>query len=138
MTYMWFYNSLPLYTPCLISFSPHLIAYVSIVFLSFDSPQSHLFYVPLLLHGHSAFVIIVSFTYQLSVEINHLRVPLDMFLMLDRYSLFESEIQWFYSYLSSYIKQEIQLSNNIPAIQVRQIASKIAARSQFLRDHKFR
>ena len=132
---MWFYFSLSLFIAWLISFSPHLIANFLIVFLSFDSPQSRLFYLPLILHGYSSFVIIISFTYHLSVEINDLRVPLDMFLILDRYSLFESEVQWFYNYLSLYSKQEIQLSNNIPAMEIRKIPNKIAIRPQFLRNH---
>ena len=53
---------------------------------------------------------IVSFTFQPvpSLEINDLRVSLDKFLILDRYSLLEAELQWFYYSLSLYIKQEIQ------------------------------
>ena len=43
-----------------------------------------------------------------SVEINRLRVSVDKFLILDRYSLLEAELQWFYRSLSLYIKQEIQ------------------------------
>ena len=42
------------------------------------------------------------------LEINDLRVSLDKFLILDRYSLLEAELRWFYYSLSFYIKQEIQ------------------------------
>ena len=40
----------------------------------------------------------------LSLEINDLRVSLDKFQILDRYSLLEVELQWFYYSLSLYIK----------------------------------
>ena len=52
----------------------------------------------------------VSFPFQpiLSLEINNLQVSLDKFLILDRYSLLDAELQWFYYSLSLYIKQEIQ------------------------------
>ena len=52
----------------------------------------------------------VSFTFQPipSLEINDLRVSLDKLLILDRYSLLEDELLWFYYSLSLYIKQEIQ------------------------------
>ena len=43
-----------------------------------------------------------------SLEINDLRVSLDKFLILDRYSLLEAEIRWFYYSMSLYIKQETQ------------------------------
>ena len=53
---------------------------------------------------------IVSFTFQPipSLGISDLRVSLDKFLILDRYSLLEAELRWFYYSLSLYIKQEIQ------------------------------
>ena len=53
---------------------------------------------------------IVSFTFQPipSLEINDLRVSSDKFLILDRYSLLEAELRWFYYSLPLYIKQEIQ------------------------------
>ena len=53
---------------------------------------------------------IVSFTFQPipSLEINDLRVSLDKFLILGRYSLLEAELRWFYYSLPLYIKQEIQ------------------------------
>ena len=53
---------------------------------------------------------IVSFTFQPipSLEINDLRVSSDKFLILDRYSLLEVELRWFYYSLPLYIKQEIQ------------------------------
>ena len=53
---------------------------------------------------------IVSFTFQPipSLEINELRVSSDKFLILDRYSLLEAELRWFYYSLPLYIKQEIQ------------------------------
>ena len=72
----------------LISFSLHFIDHVS--FFSFN--------------------LIVSFTFQLIpfLEIKNLRVPLRKFLILDRYSLLEAELRWFYYSLPLYIKQEIQ------------------------------
>ena len=53
---------------------------------------------------------IVSFTFQPipSLEISDLRVSSDKFLILDRYSLLEAELRWFYYSLPLYIKQEIQ------------------------------
>ena len=53
---------------------------------------------------------IVSFTFQPipSLEINDLRVSSDKFLILDRNSLLEAELRWFYYSLPLYIKQEIQ------------------------------
>ena len=55
--------------------------------------------------------LVVSFTFQpiLSLETNNLRVSLDKFLILDRYSLLEAELRWFYHSLSLYIKQEQHL-----------------------------
>ena len=54
--------------------------------------------------------LIVSFPFQpiQSLEINNLRVSLDKFLILDRYSLLEADLPWFYYSLSLYIKQETQ------------------------------
>ena len=101
----------------LISFSPHLIVMLHFYFLS---PQSHSFHLPQsisfmftrfgCIHITWSFNHIVSFTFQPipSLEINDLRVSLDKFLILDRYSLLEAELRWFYYSLSLYIKQEIQ------------------------------
>ena len=101
----------------LISFSPHLIAMLHFYFLS---PQSHSFHLPQsisfmftqfgCIHITWSFNHIVSFTFQPipSLEINDLRVSSDKFLILDRYSLLEAELRWFYYSLPLYIKQEIQ------------------------------
>ena len=61
-------------------------------------------------HITCSFNHIVSVTFQpiSSLEINDLRMSLDKFLILDRYSLLEAELLWFYYSLSLYIKQEIQ------------------------------
>ena len=57
-----------------------------------------------------SFNLTVSFTFQLipSLEINDLQVSLDRFSILDRYSLLEAELWWFYYFSSIYLKQEIQ------------------------------
>ena len=111
---------------------PHFIVHVSshflqsalhwscfILFPSVHSP-SHSFHLPQsisliftlfgCIHITWSFNLIVSFTFQPipSLEINDLRVSLDKFLILDRYSLLEAELQWFYYSLSLYIKQELQ------------------------------
>ena len=104
----------------LISFSPHFIDHVSFLFPSVHSP-SHSFHVPQsislvftlfgCIHITWSFNLTVSFTFQPipSLEINDLRVSLDKFLILDRYSLLEAELRWFYHSLSLYIKQEQHL-----------------------------
>ena len=124
--------SISLFMFHLISFSPHFTVHVSshfsqstlycscfILFSSVHSP-SHSFHLPLPIsftitllgctHIISSFNLIVSCTFQpsLSLEINDLRVSLDKVLILDRYSLLEAELWWFYFSLSFYIKQEIQ------------------------------
>ena len=115
----------------LISFSPHLTVHVSSHFLhstlhwscftlfpSVHSPShsfclqysiSFTFIIFGYVHITSPFNLITSFSFQpiLSLEINGLRVSLDKFLILDRYSLLEAELQWFYYSLFLYIKQEI-------------------------------
>ena len=103
----------------LISFSPHFIDHVSFLFPSVHSP-SHSFHLPQsisfmftlfgCIHITWSFNLIVSFTFQPipSLEINDLRVSLDKFLILDRYSLLEADLRCFYYSLSLYIKQEIQ------------------------------
>ena len=103
----------------LISMSPHFIDHVSFLFPSVHSP-SHSFHVPQsislvftlfgCIHITWSFNLTVSFTFQPipSLEINDLRVSLDKFLILDRYSLLEADLQCFYYPLSHYIKQEIQ------------------------------
>ena len=62
------------------------------------------------IHITWSFNLIVSFTFQPipSLEINDLRVSLDKFLILDRYSLLEADLWCFYYSLSLHIKQEIQ------------------------------
>ena len=61
-------------------------------------------------HITLAFNLIVSFIFQpiLPLEMKHLRVSMDKSLILDRYSLSEAELRWFYYFLSLYVKQEIQ------------------------------
>ena len=103
----------------LISLSPHFIDHVSFLFPSVHSP-SHSFHLPQsislmftlfgCIHITWSFNLTVSFTFQPipSLEVNDLRVSLDKFLILDRYSLLEVDLRWFYYSLSHYIKQEIQ------------------------------
>ena len=103
----------------LISLSPHFIDHVSLLFPSVHSP-SHLFHLPQsilfmltlfgCIHITWSFNLIISFTFQpiTFLEINDLWVSLNKFLILDRYSLLEAELRWFYYSLSPYIKQEIQ------------------------------
>ena len=102
----------------LISVSPHFIDHVSFLFPSihipsdsFHVPQSISFIFTLFdcIHITWPFKLIISFTFQpiLSLEINNLLVPLDKYLILDRYSLLEADLRWFYYSLSLYIKQEI-------------------------------
>ena len=116
----------------LISFSPHFIVPVSSHFLQstlhwpcfiFNShspshsshlPQSISFMFTLFGCIHITWslnlIVIVSFIFHsiLSLEINDWQVSLDKFLILDRYSLLESDLRCFYYFLSLYIKQEIQ------------------------------
>ena len=103
----------------LISFSPHFIDHVSLLFPSVHSPshsfhlsQSILFIITLFgcINITWSFNHIVSFTFQPipSLGISDLRVSLDKFLILDRYSLLEAELRLFYYSLSLYIEQEIQ------------------------------
>ena len=74
--------------------------------------QSILFIFPLFgcIHITWSFNLILSFTFQPipSLEINDLPMSLDKSLILDKYSLLEAELRWFYYSLSIYIKQEIQ------------------------------
>ena len=103
----------------LIFFSPHFIDHVTFLFPLVHSP-SHSFHLPQsisftftlfgCIHITWLFKYIVSFTFRPipSLEINDLRVSPDKFLILDRYSLLEAELRWFYYSLSLYIKQEIQ------------------------------
>ena len=111
--------SISLFMFHLISVSPHFIDHVSFWFPSIHIP-SHSFHVPQsisfiftlfdCIHITWPFKLIISFTFQpiLSLEINNLLVPLDKYLILDRYSLLEADLRWFYYSLSLYIKQEIQ------------------------------
>ena len=85
----------------LISLSPPFIDHVLFLFPSVHSP-SHSFQLPQsisfmftlfgCIHITWSFNLIVSFTFQPipSLEINDLRVSLDKFLILDRYSLLEA------------------------------------------------
>ena len=101
----------------LISFSPHFIDHVSLLFPSVHSPSHspttvHLVHISLIwcIHITWSFNLILSFNFQPipSLEINDLRMSLDKSLILDKYSLLEAELRWFYYSLSIYIKQEIQ------------------------------
>ena len=103
----------------LISVSPHFIDHVSFLFPSihipshsFHVPQSILFIFTLFdcIHMTWPFKLIIGFTFQPipSLEINNLLVPLDKYLILERYSLLEVDLRWFYYSLPLYIKQEIQ------------------------------
>ena len=103
----------------LIFLSPHFIDHVSFLFPSIHSPshsvhlpQSILFMFTLFgcIHITWSFNLIVSFTFQriLSLEISDLRVPLDNFLILDRYSLLKAGLRCFWNSLSLCIKQEIK------------------------------
>ena len=116
----------------LISFNPHAIVHVSSDFLQFtlhwscfifisfkphstsfiSSTTVHLIHITLFgcTHITWSFNLIVNFTFQPipSMEINNLRVSLNKFLILDRYSLLEAELRWFYNHSLFYIKQGIQ------------------------------
>ena len=103
----------------LISFSPHFINHVSLLFPSVHSPshsfhlsKSILFIFALFgcVHIIWSFNHIVSFTFRPipSLGISDLQVSLDKFLILDRYSLVEAELRWFYYPLSLYVGREIQ------------------------------
>ena len=99
----------------LICFGPHFIDHVSFLLPSVHSPY-HSFHLPQsisfmftlfgCIHITWSFKLIVSFTFQ--PKINNLRVCLDKFLILERYSLLEAGLRCFCSSLSLYIKQEIQ------------------------------
>ena len=96
----------------LIFLSPHFIVRTSLLFPAVHSP-SHSFYLSQsisfiftlfgCLHITWSFNHIVSFTFRpiFSLGISNLRVSLDKFLILDRYSLLEAELRWFYCSLSS-------------------------------------
>ena len=77
----------------------HLIIVISFIFTIFGC-----------IHITCSFNLIVSFTFQpiSSLEINNLRMSLDKFLILNRYSLLDAELRWFFYSLSLYIKQEMQ------------------------------
>ena len=98
----------------LIFLSPHFIVRTSLLFPAVHSP-SHSFYLSQsisfifalfgCLHITWSFNHIVSFTFRpiFSLGISNLRVSLDKFLILDRYSLLEAELRWFYYSLSLYV-----------------------------------
>ena len=107
-----------LHCSCFILF-PSVHTSLILLFPSVDSPshsfhlsQSKLFIFTLFgyINITWSFNHIVSFTFQPipSLGISDLRVSLDKFLILDRYSLLEAELRWFYYSLSLYIEQEIQ------------------------------
>ena len=103
----------------LISFSPHLNDHVLFLFPSVYS-VSHSFHLLQYIsftftlfgciHITWSFNFIFSFTFQSipSLEIKDLRMSLDKFLILDRYSLLEVKLRWFYFSLSLYIKREVR------------------------------
>ena len=110
----------------LISFSQHFIDHVFIS-ISF-SPQfisSIVFIFALFGCTHITWSInlIVSFTFQPipSLEINDLWVSLGKCLILDRYSLLEAELQWFYYSFSLYIKQEMQYLASFVSVHINSI-----------------
>ena len=107
----------------LISFSQHFIDHVFIS-ISF-SPQfisSIVFIFALFGCTHITWSInlIVSFTFQPipSLEINDLWVSLGKCLILDRYSLLEAELRWFYYSFSLYIKQEMQYLASFVSVHI--------------------
>ena len=65
----------------------------------------------------------VSFTFQPipSLEINDLPMSLDKFLILDKHSLLETGLRWFYYSLSLCFKQEIQLKKIYTLRKVKRI-----------------
>ena len=87
----------------LISFSPQSFSFIS-------STIVHLVHI-YLIWLHSYYIVIQPY-WQFhpvpSLEINDLRVSLDKFLILNTYSILETQIRWFYFSLSLYINQEIQ------------------------------
>ena len=107
----------------LIFLSPHFIVRTSLLFPAVHSP-SHSFYLSQsisfifalfgCLHITWSFNHIVSFTFRpiFSLGISSLRVSLDKYLILDRYSLLEAELRWFYCSLSLYIGGEIWRSSS--------------------------
>ena len=96
-----------------------LIDHVSLLFPSVHSPShsvhlsqsiSFIFALFGCIHIAWSFNHIVSFTFQLisSPGIGNLRVSLDKFFMLDRYSLLEAELRWFCYSLFLCMGREIQ------------------------------
>ena len=76
-------------------------------------PQSILFIFPLIGCSHItwSFNLILSFTFQpiSSLEINDLRMALDKSLILDKYSLLEAELRWFYYSLSIILNKKYKI-----------------------------
>ena len=109
--------SISLFIFHLISFSSYFIDHGSFLFSLVHNP-SHSFHLSLfissifILFGRIditwSFNVIVSFTFHPipSLEINNLRVLLEKFSILYRYSLPEAELRWFYYSLPLYIEQE--------------------------------
>ena len=113
--FMFHYYFLQSTFPCscfiVISFSSHFIVYVSLLFPSVHSASHSPTIFPLFgcIHITWSFNLMVSFTFQPipSMEINDLPMSLDKFLILDKYSLLETGLWWFYYSLSLCVKQEI-------------------------------
>ena len=84
------------------SFSPKSISFIS-------STIVHLVHIYLIwLHSYYMVTLLSVSLFSQSHLWNDLWVSLDKFSILDRYSLLEAELRWFYYSLSLYIKQEIQ------------------------------
>ena len=97
----------------LISFSPHFIDHVSFYFHLIYFINIHIYHIWL----HSYYIVIqlycqFHFSANPVLKINYPQVSLDQVLILDRYSLLEAELRWFYYSLFLYIKWEIQQKQN--------------------------
>ena len=89
-----------------ISFSPQSISFISSTIYSI----SFTFILIGGTHITWSFNLIVSFTFQPIpfLEINDLKVSLDKASVLEKYSLLEDGLWWFYYSLPLYVEQEIQ------------------------------
>ena len=95
----------------LIMFHFHFLqSTVHLIYFTYHRSISFMFTLFCCIHITWPFNLIVSFTFQTipSLEINDVRVSLEKFLILDRYSLLEADLRCFYYSLSLYFKQEIQ------------------------------
>ena len=89
---------------------------VHLICFTYHSPsRSYLPYLIIfILHGHSTTLSVSLFSQSRLWKLTtYVRMSLDKFLILDRYSLLEAELRWFYYSLSLYIKQEIQHGRNV-------------------------